>query len=1002
MNPIQIIAALRKFGNYLAGLFPWFVTLVNFFTGFVEKIFAHPRVAPHWKKFKENKYVQPTWKVIERFYWRTYAKNRLDLSGAPVETVALLRPTFQLCAIFCVLIPLTRFNVWPVKISAFSGFEGVAPGWSVLLWMVGLPCAWAALLTGAARSNRIACMIASISASYFLITCVVLLPRSFLNVGMPLAIMVSLLYCEYRSENVAANSRTIFGVINAIVCGISAGIPLLILTPLRPFLGTIINLPGPVISIGGGALLGAFLGLICLAIARKAQSQIVLSGSDGEVEENRTHAMSLCGWSVAILLTAFLFAGLTRGDLAKSGSQLISSLTLTTGYFWPLWYFMGVGILHKISKSSKTLATSVGDLLPKKVVLPLLMAILLSAIAITFSEKICAFLSVSTNVYLVRLLPAAFAVYKFAKPWIWSEPLNAMAVHWFSYVLLFDVILISVLALRRRFTNEAAVRLLFLNIFSFLLVWEYVFQMGSFLRTPTHSLTILFLFAVGLLWLLHTVGWDLSTRSSPAWPAPGRLAIYAGIATFALLEIFARSACKDFKVMNEVFLSMFHGVIDIGLPYYFLVWTTNRIKKLPLSIPPILGVFALGAITGLIFNLLEKLFAVGASIPQLSQVVNAQCQSLREIGSINIDLAIPELWFFIRAVLYVGLLGAVYELAKRRVGDRENAADAILFLLVAFGSGIASFSANLVELPLPPEVRAMLAPCSQQLLFNCSLFQLYLSYWIPALLLGMVQLCGGQRATARFLWMTPVAVALQALISWSYAQFEIYWRAAGSIYYVMAIEAGFFIILVALFLKHMEPRLDEPERENKAILLPPVTLIALVAALELVLIPAALFGTHLRFQPQEIKQVAHAVQVATTWQKRASDGAESSTNEVTFDRSAPSGGSSILQIGTVDSGGLDTKQLLKKLFLTAAQSGKYPNLSLVSVEPWNKYYPNALACNFSYDLPGTNPPMTMAGLSVLVPRSKTSTEFYTLHTSPSEIDHEQFELACTIKNLRAD
>ncbi|RTL37604.1 MAG: hypothetical protein EKK48_23240 [Candidatus Melainabacteria bacterium] len=1056
MNPIQIIAALRKFGNYLAGLFPWFVTAVNFLTGLLGKILEHPRIAPRWKKFKDNKLVQPTWKVVERFYWRTYSKNRLDLTGAPVETVALLRPIFQMCAILCMLIPLTSWNLWAVKITAFSGFEGIAPGWAVVLWMISLPCAWAALLTGAARSNRIAFMVAAICASYFLITCVVLLPRSFFNICSPLALLIGLLYCEYRCREDTTKFSTALGLLNSIVCGIAAGIPFLILTPIRPFLGTIINLPGPVISIGGGALIGSLIGLGCFKIARNARFSLfsgnvpeavearaadALEGKTGgaeaaegesggiaageasreaagteadeasgeagsgdaeEGEAKRTYAMAVCAWSIALLLSVYLFAGLARGDLAQSGSQLISSLTLTTSYFWPLWYFMGVGILHKISKSSKTLANSIGDVLPAKSVKPLLIALLCLSMIVAFSQPVCVLLSKPSAANLVSLLPLFFAIYNFFKPWIWSDPLTTLAVHWFSYVLLFDCVLVCILAVQRRVTNEALVRLLFLNVFAFLLVWEYVFQMSSFLRTPTHSLTLLFLFAVGLLWLLHTVGWDLSSKSSPAWPSPGRLAVYGGIALFALLEIFARTACKDFKLMNEIFLAMFHGVIDIGLPYYFLVWTTNRVKKLPLTIPPLLGVFCLGALTGLAFNVLEKFCAVGWSIPLLTQTVNAQCQSLRELGSINIDLVIPGAWFLIRTVLYISLLALVYVFAKRKIGERENVREAVLFLLVAFGSGIASFSMTLVELPLPPEVRALLAPCKQELLFNCNLFQSYLAYWIPALILGLSQLYGRSRPGKMFLFAIPLAMASHFLISWSYSHFEVYWRADSSLYTLMMIPVGLFMLLVALFLKHVAPQLEESDRDKKATLLTPVTLIAAVATVELVLIPWAICQSHLKFERQQVLSVSHEVPIATTWRRTDEKNTQSASANpnapATFVRTDSSGGVSLLQIGVIDSEGLESRQLLKKLLVKASESGRYPSLAVVSVEPWGKYRTNALACSFSYELPQTKPPVTMAGLSILVPRSADQTEFYTLYTSPSEIEHEQFELAYMLKN----
>jgi len=1007
MNFVQIVAALRKFGNYLAGLFPSLVLVVNFFSKRLRKIVNNPVVEPWWDRLSNNKAAQSIWKIIERFYWRTYSKNRLDLSEAPPETVALLRPTLQLCALLCVLIPLTQYTLWPVNIEAFSGFKGTAPGWSVILWIFCLPCAWAALLTGAARSNRIAFAVAAISASYFLITCVVLLPRSFFNALLPIAILVSLTFCEHRLKG-NGKAGTTNGIINAIVTGCAAGIPLIILTPIRPMLGSVINLPGPVISIGGGALTGAILGLLCFACARRFEVPTWFPRPVGAIAEATPNSgMALNAWTVTFLLFAYLLAGIARGSLAQSGSQLISSLSLTNNYLWPLWYFMGVGIVHKLSSSSKTLASSISGVIPARVLKPFILLVLIASLIAAYSERSCYFLSLSTNRVSVVLLPYFYQIYSACKPYIWASPLNTMTVHWFSHVLLFDVALVTILSVQKRLTNEALIRLLFLSIFAFLLIFEYVFQLASFARSPTHSVLVLFFFAIGILWLMHTVFWDLSSKSSPSWPAAGRLAIYGGIATIALLDIHARSACKDFKLMNELFLSMFHGVIDVGLPYYFLVWTSKRVDKVPVNVPSMLGLFSLGAVTAFGFNVLEKFAAVGWSIPLLVQTINQQCELLRTIGSINVDLTIPPIWFFFRAVIYVALLSIIYTLARRKVGATANGSSTILFLLVAFASGIASFSKTLIELPLPTEARALFAPCSQELLFNCNLFQSYLAYWIPALILGLSQLYSQNRRARMFLLATPFAMAAHFLISWSYAEGEVYCRASGSFYTIMAILGGIFVLLVCVALKRLTPQekemegQDEGERKDKATILTPRTLLMLIAVSEIILIPLAISQSNVKFDHRQIPVFPHSVVIQTTWQQKNETDLGQKKTATTFTRKSLTGETSILQIGTVDSGDQGTKELFKKLLVAAANSGLYPNLAVISIEPWSKYCPNALACHFSYELPGTKPPMTMAGLSVLVPRKENITEFYTLHTNPSEIDREQWEMAFTIKQLRA-
>lgn len=992
MNFVQIIATLRKFGNYLAGLFPVLVWLADLLAKPFLYVANLPVLKPFREKLAANSVFKSFWKIFERFYWRTYSKDRLDLTEAPPETVALLKPLFQLCALMCVLIPFSQYNLLPVDIEAFSGFKGTAPGWSVVLWLFVLPCAWAALLTGAARSNRIIFAVFAVGAAYFLTTCVILLPRSFFNAAMPMAILVSLVFCEYRQKaNIASDAAK--GFLNASIVGIAAGIPLVILTPIRPFLATVINLPGPVISIGGGALFGIILGLLCLSYAR---STALAQKPDTNIQNA---GMVVNAWTVTALLTVFLLAGASRGSLAQSGGMLISSLSLTNGYLWPLWYFIGVGILHKLMGSSKIVASSIGSMLPPVFLNPLILLALAASLFAAYSERICFYLSYSTDKTLLSALPFFYQFYAATKPYIWSNPLNTMTVHWLSWVLLFDALVVLVLTIQKRLTAEVLTRLLFLTTLAALLIAEYVFQMSSFIRAPSHSTTALFLFAIWLLWLMHTVGWDLSSRSSPKWPAAGRLAIYSGIATIALLEIHARSACKDFKLMNELFLVMFRGVIDVGLPYYFLVWTSRRIEQLPVKVSTLLGLFSLGALTAFCFNALEKLAGAGWSIPGLMLVANKQLELMRTTGSNNFDLVIPDSWYALRAVLYVSLLSLIYASCSKRIRATTSGSVPVLFVLVAFASGIASFSKTLVELPIPQEVHAYIAPCVQELAFSCDLFQSYLVYWIPALILGVSQLYGRNRIR-NFFFAVPVAVLTHFLISYSYAEYEIYLRACNTLYMFMSILGGFFIMLVALCLPRItrveSDSLQQGERKEKTALLSTKTLVVLVLIAELILIPLTVIQSNLKFVSREIPALKRSLSIPDLWQQQANAPGIPEPQFSTFVRKGLGGGMSMLQMGTVPAEPEGVKALLKKMLVSATTSGVYQNMSVVSIESWGRYRTDAICCQFSYEIPKSQPVMTMSGLIALVP-SGAKTEFYTLYTNPSEIVREQWEMAAIIQ-----
>lgn len=991
MNFVQIVATLRKFGNYLAGLFPALVVFLNLLSRQLGKVVENPVIAPFWAKLKNNPRAQAIWKFFERFYWRTYSKDRLDLTQAPPETVALLRPIFQLSAALCLLIPLTQLAFFPVSIEAFSGFKSVAPAWSVILWIVSLPCVWAALLVGTAISNRIAFMLTACLASSLLVTCVVLLPRDFANALAPLSILIALGYCE-RSLKRETPASNFLSVLNGLISGIAAGFPLVVLTPIRPFLGTLTTLPGPTISIGSGAIIGSVLGLTVLIWARLPHVTERPPGFRGAPLK-----MAAVVWTIVILLGAYLVAGIPRGDLGQSGSMLISSLYLTYSYLWPVWYFMGVGILHKLMGSSKILASSIEGILPQKLLTPLLVLVLLSALFVSYLEKLTLSLTYVQHPLATQLLLALNQVYVFTKPMIWGNPLSVMTNNWFSWVLLFDLIVVVVLAVQKRLTSAALVRLLFLSCFAALLMWEYAFQMASFARAPSHSVLVLFFFAIWLLWLMHTVGWGLSSKSSPCWPSSGRLAVYSGIALVAILDIHARSACQDYKVMNELFLDMFRGVIDFGLPYYFLVWTSKKLDHLPVKISTLLGIFSLGAITSFAFNVLEKLAGAGWNVSQCLRLIEQQRALLSTTGSPNIDLDIPTSFFIIRAINYVALLTLLYAIARKKTAATANGSHTILFLLVAYASGIAAFSKSQLFMPFFAEFGAVIAPCTQELLFNCNLLQSYLSYWIPALMLGASQLSEKQ-SLRNFLLVLPLAAAVHGLISWGYSDFSSYLRASNSLYLIITALAGVFVVLVTYAIQKLQPQSEPADDKNsKARLLTPRAVIFLAALIELVLIPKSLLQIQqLKFDSRQFSVLQHPVSISSTWKESTFVGVNQSA--VTLTRSAPSGGQEILQLGKVQSNPAGTRQLLKTLLTAAVESKNFPNLNVLNLESWNKYCPEALACQFSYDVPASN--QVRFGLSVLIPDTDGKTEFYTLHTTPSDMENEQFEMAYMIKQIR--
>jgi hypothetical protein len=92
-----------------------------------------------------------------------------------------------------------------------------------------------------------------------------------------------------------------------------------------------------------------------------------------------------------------------------------------------------------------------------------------------------------------------------------------------------------------------------------------------------------------------------------------------------------------------------------------------------------------------------------------------------------------------------------------------------------------------------------------------------------------------------------------------------------------------------------------------------------------------------------------------------------------------------------------TRILLRTLLTSAIKSNRFPGFMLTSAETWNKYAPEALACQFNYE--SKESVATMAGFVVLVPLADGKTECYTLFGPRNEVEQDKWELAYAISKL---
>ncbi len=104
----------------------------------------------------------------------------------------------------------------------------------------------------------------------------IFLPRSLANGLLTVAVLFALIICE-RKLDAGSHTARITRWLCAAAVGAAAGFQFMILTPLRPWLGTVLSWSGPVISIGLGSAIGVIAGIACVGIAMKSRENLNIS-----------------------------------------------------------------------------------------------------------------------------------------------------------------------------------------------------------------------------------------------------------------------------------------------------------------------------------------------------------------------------------------------------------------------------------------------------------------------------------------------------------------------------------------------------------------------------------------------------------------------------------------------------------------------------------------------------------------------------------------------------
>lgn len=1027
MNLLSMIASLRKFGNFVVGLFPVLGTILDWLLApFIRAarviqarasqqqaesqksgaILGNLSSAPEQvDKFLQAPLVKAATPAIRRFYWKDYAQDRLVLERLPQGSLVILRPLFLTTVALTILLPLLAvFSKPAVELTTLAGATGSAPIWSVYLWLVAAALAWGCILAGSAFCNRIFfCFVAVIYVTLFG-ACALFIPRSFGNALLPIVVFLALNFSERTLKKPAAVDGILSALV-ALVVGAPTGVYLLALTPLQPLFKPFV--------LESGIVIGALFALSITTFTRGRGGRfekIQRSSGLGAVRLSALLRQPISIAASALVLSAitlvFLITLVCRGGAAAFAGQLLSEMSLWNGYLWPVWYFIGIGIVFKLIKNTKVITKSIKEALPGALYLPVVVLLLVAGSVLMWRNNL-----VNWALPYDYLSAIAVPFYNGTK-WYWSESINSFSAGVLKWVFLFDLIAMVWLLAKKRLHAESAASLLYFSALSWFAVTEYMFQWLSFGRSPAHSVILLMTFSMWLLWLFHTVGLEMSLQTSKTFPSIGRLAIFGSIVLFALLEIHARCAIKDYGVMNEIFLYMFRGIIDVGLPYFLYVFASRRFQQLPLKIAEIFQIFCAGAILTYPLNVLDKLALGGWSWPGLSAIWQDEITTFTNKGFIAAqEPALSLLSIALRSAVFVAALASVTLLVsyQRKLsnstktgtksstktgtksstqkntntnGDTTTKA-AVIFASLAFASGFASFSKTTVDLPLPDHLRVLVAPFHTSLFFDYYLVALYLGAGIAALALALIVASSSSRW--RWLWACLVAFAVNFLISWAWPGQEVWLRSTGMLESGALIAAVVFAYLLLRAIRTIEGQSATAER-------PTVTLLEL--NLVAVLMLSCLVYSACQQLPKAAMQPAN-FSLAPGLKVPARFGQPLlKANSAVYTLKEPDG-ASILTISQIESNGRDLKTIMLDLVSQTQAAKLLPNFKVLGAQDYSRYAPSALALEFSYDLLNPSEPgakVTMSGITVLKLGLSNKVEYYCMRATPVDMDVRRYDL----------
>jgi len=661
--------------------------------------------------------------VGEGLYWWDLSRERDILAALPPESLIVLRPVFLLSLVLCFLLPFTLLFPYPaIDPSAIADAGGPVAGWSVVLWALATALAWGCLLAGVGSANR---PITVLAADLYLFIMMTMYPvGSKLNFIPVITTLLTAAVCEHRLKRPGLRSKWAGLTMNFLV-GVPCGVFVWNSLPAWN-MSSEANLPARF-------ALGGLLGLLTFLLGRADDTHPRIKALPAFFLP--LHRMV---WTVGVLTLLYLSGIALALDFGAFAEKLLQGERYLTGFFWPVWYFIGVGIIFRLLRSTKAVARGIQDIIRPSLFIPVTLVLLAAALAVTLSHHLIMFTDVSRWPQWI-LLPA-WKIYKVTKSSLWEDPMYSFSLEFMTWVFVFDLLAVLWLAMKRMLNPERVAGLLFYTLLAWFMVLEYYFESFSLTRSHSHSILILFISSIWLLWFIHSLGLLISTKSSPMWPASARLPAYGALLLFILLQFHAGTAIRDFKVLNDIFFFLFRGIVDVGIPFVLYVYARRRLGDLPVPLSRLFAFFCLGGAITIPLAVLDKLAMARWSWPALRAVVDAQYEQWITHGLFPADQTVvfSTDWIAARAALVMAILLISAVSIKLTNRGRPDCTARVLFFVTSLAMGLAAFSNTLIGLPfVPPRLELFYRPLHQSLLLDHDLSFLYLTYNIPALILAL-------------------------------------------------------------------------------------------------------------------------------------------------------------------------------------------------------------------------------------------------------------------------